>query len=175
VAENNRLPSVSLGGTYASRNQSGTARQAVASEIPRGVYPESRVEFRIDMPLWDEGVAVESRNAAMNLKRLNLQEEQLVHTIRDELRLGQERVRLGYEKLNQAKASVAQNRAYYTQLLRLYSRGRYSAVAIKNALDALTQSENLYMQSRVDFNISLVRYDFSRHRFLERYADLIRG
>ena len=170
IAANERLPSVSLSGTYSGRNQSRTARQAASSEIPRGIYPESRVEFRVEMPLWDEGVAVEARNAALNLKRLEIQESELVHRIRDELRLGEERIRIGHEKLNQAHSSVRQNRAFYAQLLRQYSRGRYSAVAVKNALDALAQSENTHMQARIDYNISRVRYDFIRHRFLERYA-----
>ncbi|HNO27070.1 MAG TPA: TolC family protein, partial [Leptospiraceae bacterium] len=58
---------------------------------------------------------------------------------------------------------------YFRGLYAKYSSGRFTSLMVKNALDALAQSELQIIQAKVNFNINLVRYDLVKNALFEKY------
>ncbi|MBL8018647.1 MAG: TolC family protein [Leptospirales bacterium] len=168
IADNGALPSMSVAGKYASRDNGRHARTAW-NEVPNGTYPESGVEFRVEMPLWDEGNRVDIRNAKIAQKQLLIQQRQLERQIEDEVRDGWDRIKTAHEGLKRAQAGVEQMNYFYGGLLVRYRQGRFTAVAVKNALDSLVQAQLALTQARINFNISLVRYELTRNTVFQKY------
>ncbi|MEQ8352634.1 MAG: TolC family protein [Leptospiraceae bacterium] len=168
IAENNLLPSVTLGGSYASKDvarYSGSAFDAV----PQGKYPEYSVQFKIEYPLWDEGARVEARNARINRRQLRLQEEQISRQVSDDIRQSRDQIKVAYQSVQEARVALANTQAFYYGLVRRYRQGRFSADAVKNALDALVQSRQALTRALINYNISLIRYDLARNAVFTKY------
>ncbi len=176
ISENDRWPSLTASGTYSTRDQDRHAREAFSSELGRGRFPESRVELALTAPLWDEGRSVAARNARLEIERLEIQMQTLRRNIEDELSAARERVELGHDSLERTRAAMRQTERFYAAVLDRYRRGRYDAVSLKNALDSLAGARNEFFQAKVNYNISIVRYEIARNSLLERYglADLAR-
>lgn len=170
IAENDLWPSLTASGTYSTRDQDRHAREAFSSELGRGRYAESRVELALTAPLWDEGRNVAARNARLDIERLEIQEQALRRGIEDELRLARQRIELGYDSLERTRSALRQTERFYGAVLDRYRRGRYDAVSLKNALDSVASARNEFFQAKVNYNISLVRYDIARNALLERYG-----
>lgn len=168
IAENSLLPSMSVGGRLSSRDNGRYANTAF-NEVPRGTYPEAGVEFRVEMPLWDESARVDSRNALIAKRQLTLQETQLERQVEDEIRDGYDRIQAAFSALKKAESGVEQMNYFYGGLLVRYRQGRFTAVAVKTALDSLVQARLALTQARINFNISLVRYELARNTVFKRY------
>jgi len=168
IAENNLLPSITLGGSYASKDvarYSGSAFDAV----PQGKYPEYSIQFKIEYPLWDEGARVDARNARINRRQLQLQEEQISRQVADDIRQSREQIKVAYRSVQEARVALANTQAFYNGLVRRYRQGRFSADAVKNALDALVQSRQALTRALINYNISLIRYDLARNAVFTKY------
>ena len=168
LARNNLLPSITLGGSFTHKDYGRYARTAY-SEVPSGRFSEYAIEFKVEYPLWDEGAKVDVRNAKVSLRQLAIQERRLKRQIRDEIKEGHESIKIAHEVLQKAIAAEKQTRSFYFGLLRRYRQGRFTAVAVKEALDALARSRQSLMQSRINFNISIVRYELTRNNIFKKY------
>ena len=168
LAKNQRLPSVTIGGALSHRDFS-FEKNSSFHEVPRGRYPEYAVEFKVEYPLWDEGVRVDIRNAKVSLRQLDEQDRVLKRKVADEITDGLDRVRANHEVLQKAVDAEKQTAAFYGGLVYRYRQGRFTAVAVKNALDALAQSRQALMQARVNYNISLVRYELARNSIFRKF------
>lgn len=169
VAENQLLPSVSVGGSYSSRDYGRHATSAY-NEVPNGRYPEVGVEFKVEYPLWNESARVDARNAKVSLRQLQIQEEQLRRQIRDEVYEGLENIRVTYGAMQKARSALNETQAFYAGLVRRYRQGRFNANTVKEALDALVQARQAMMEAIINYNISLVRYDLTRNTIFTKYA-----
>jgi len=168
LAKNSSLPSVSIGGALIHRDNGRYANSAFR-EVPTGRYPEYSVEFRVEYPLWDEGNKADVRNARVSLRQIVIKEREIKRRIRDELREGYDRIQVTHEILKKSQIAHTQTRAFYFGLLRRYRQGRFTAVAVKNALDSLAQARQALVQARINFNISLVRYDLVRNSIFRKF------
>jgi hypothetical protein len=65
-----------------------------------------------------------------------------------------------YEQTKKSR-EFAQN--YYYQVYQKFRRGRYSALQLKLALDSFIISRREELKSLVDYNIALLKRDFSRN------------
>ncbi len=169
VAENSALPSLSLGASYAAYDEAPSARQAFGGDLSRGIYPESRVEFRFEAPLWDEGARTDVRESQLRLKQLQLEYELLEQRVRDDLMDGLQSIRTNHTAFENSRTALQQSRAYYLGLLAEYRRGRFDSVTLKTALDALIQARNEFTAARLNFNIALLQYDLVRNRLFEQF------
>lgn len=169
IAENQLLPSLSLGARYRGQGFDQEASQAYEHSTS-GKYPDYSFDFKIEYPLWDEGLQAEKRNAKINLRQIEIQEKQLRLQIRNELEDARQEIQLAHQRLLYSKEALLSNRAYYNGLLRRYRQGRFSATALKNALDTLVQSEQGLMEAMVNFNISLLRYSLHCNTLFKKYG-----
>ncbi|GIX42020.1 MAG: channel protein TolC [Leptospiraceae bacterium] len=168
LAENNLLPTVRIGGQYASRDF-GRYSGSAWDQVQTGNYPEKAIEFKIEYPLWDEGTKVDARNAEITLKQLEIQKKEKEREIKDEIELGYKQILTAYDSLNKARIAYNKTYQFYIGLLNGYRKGRFNATAIKNALDALLQAEKGYNQALINYNITLVRYDLLRNKIFEKF------
>ncbi len=168
LAKNQRYPSVTIGGSLAHRDFS-FEKNSSFREVPSGRYPEYGIEFKVEYPLWDEGTRVDVRNAKVSLRQLDEQDRLLKRRVEDEIREGLDRIRANHEVLEKAKSAEKETAAFYYGLVYRYRQGRFTAVAVKNALDALAQSRQALMQARVNYNISLVRYELARNSVFRKF------
>ena len=168
IAENQLLPSLSVGARYTGQGFDRKASEAYGHSTSRK-YPDYGFDFKVEYPLWDEGLKAEKRNAKINLRQLDIQEKQLHRQIRDEVKQGIQEIQVAYQRVLHSKNALSSNRAYYNGLLRRYRQGRFSATAVKNALDTLVQSEQGLTESMVNFNITLVRYVLACNTLFKKY------
>ena len=167
LAKNNLLPSVSVAGKYSSRGYGRHANTAY-NEVPDRVYPESSVEFKVEYPLGDEGAKADSRNAEIVLRQISIQENEMRRRIEDDVRESMDRISSSHLALVKSKEALTHTENFYKGLLMRYTQGRFTAETVKNALDALVQARLGYMQAKINFNISLVRYDLARNKIFEK-------
>lgn len=168
LADNNLLPSVKIGGSYASRDV-GRQAETAFYHVPRGTYPEMTFQFKVEYPLWDEGARVDARNARINLKQLSLREKEITRQVEDDIRNGYDQTRAAYRAVNQSRNALYQTQAYYNGLVVRYRQGRFSADAIKQALDQLVQARQAYTRALINYNITLLRYDLARDVIWQKY------
>ncbi len=168
LADNNLLPTMRIGGSYASRDW-GRHGSTAFNAVPDGIYPETGIEFYMEYPLWNEEARVEARNARITLKQLTIQKAEITRQVKDEVAQGYEQIRVSYQALQKARNALRQTEAFYYGLVNGYRRGRFTAVAVKNALDSLVQARQALTRATIQYNIALVRYDMIRNRIFPKY------
>lgn len=168
LADNNLLPTMRIGGKYSSRDW-GRHGTTAFNAVPDGSYPETGVEFYMQYPLWDEGAKVDARNARITLKQLTIQKAEITRQVMDEVVQGHDQIRVSFQALQKARNALRQTEAFYLGLVNGYQRGRFTAVAVKNALDSLVQARQALTRASIQYNISLVRYDMIRNRIFPKY------
>ncbi|MFN3604694.1 MAG: TolC family protein [Leptonema sp. (in: bacteria)] len=168
LASNNLLPTVRIGGQYATRDY-GRYSGSALDKVYSGKYPEKAIEFSVQYPLWNEGTKVDLRNAEITLQQIEIQKKDLERKIKDEIEIGYKQMLTAYSSLKKAENAYKQMYNFYTGIIDGYRKGRFNATAVKNALDALIQSEKGYNQSLINYNIVLVRYDFLRNKLFEKF------
>ncbi len=172
-AEEEDEPSVKLSAMYSTRGQTLLSPQDNYINTGQGIlslkYPEARAEINISYPLWDEGVKETLREAKVNEKQLEEQEEAFRKEVAVELRNRIDAINTSYLTLKNAKKAKDETDRYFRGLYAKYSSGRFTSLMVKNALDALAQSELQIIQAKVNFNINLVRYDLVKNSLFEKY------
>lgn len=174
VAEDEDMPSVKISGTASSRAQSLLSPQdnyylGNYNGIRSWKYPEYRADITLSYPLWDQGVKTTIRDSQINIKEITDQEAALTREIEDELRTRYEAIKSSYLVLLTAKRTEEETKKFYDGLVTKFIQGRYSALAVKNALDAFTQAQLVGFQAKVNFNINLLRYDLAKNYLFEKY------
>lgn len=168
LTENNLLPTMRIGGKYASRDL-GRHGETAFNAVPNGTYPETALEFYMQYPLWDEGAKVDARNSKIALKQLTIQKDEMTRQVQDEIQQGYDQIKVSFDALKKAQQALNQTEAFYYGLISGYQRGRFTAVAVKNALDALVQARQAQARASIQYNIALVRYDMIRNKVFDKY------
>lgn len=172
LAENNLLPTVRIGGKYSSRDW-GRYSDMAFNAVPSLRYPETGVEFYVQYPLWDEGAKVDARNARVAMRQLQLQKDEIYRQVRDDISLGYDQLKVAFDSLEKSRYALQQTEAFYYGLVVGYQRGRFTAVSVKNALDALIQTRQALTRATIQYNIALIRYDMARNKiFVKNNIDI---
>ena len=169
ITKNQLLPSLKLQGRYASRGFDPTLRISIIESF-ESLYPDASIGLKLEYPLWDEKARVEVRNARIRLRQLTIQENQLKRQIQDEISKGFQQIQVSYNALLNAKKSLQATKAFYAGLISRYRKGRFSSSSVKEALDALVQSEQSYTEAIVNLNINIIRYDLARDVIFKKYG-----
>ncbi|WCL47961.1 TolC family protein [Leptospira sp. GIMC2001] len=173
-AEEEEKPSVKASLTYGSIAQSVLGPQYNWSNPNQSAYaflfPQLYAEMKIDYPLWNEETKAEIRAAEVDIADLDIAEKQLRDGIRDELKDRWNNIQSSYAVLQETKQTQVENQKYYNGLLSRFRQGRYNAVVVKTALDALVQTELAVTQAKINYNINLLRYDLAKNFIFEKYG-----
>ncbi|MCE9501695.1 MAG: TolC family protein, partial [Leptospira sp.] len=134
------------------------------------LYPEFKGEVKLTYPLWDQGIKAAIRDAGVSIKQSKLKEETLRKEIRDELQNRKSAIESGYIVLQKAMKTREESERFYDGLIVRFRQGRFTALARKNALDGVVQSELGVVQAKINFNINLLRYDLAKNYIFEKFG-----
>ncbi len=173
-AEKEDLPSLKVSATYSSRAQNLISPQENFLNTDHGVlstkYPEYRGDVKLSYPLWDKGIKSNIRDALVTKEQSKIKEEKLKNEILDEIKTRRESIEAGYEMLQKSRKTEEEMERFYKGVIGQFRQGKYPAIAVKNALDVYVQSQLGTIQSKVNYNINILRYDLSKNYIFEKYG-----
>ena len=168
IAKNKLWPSFSIGANYTAKGYDPNQNKAQEQSLNRD-YSDYSVDFRLSYPIGDDKIEGDINSAKVDLEKLKLREKELKITIRNEIKKSFEEIEVSKKNLSRAQTSLSAMRAYYKGLLRRYKQGRYNSNNVKSALDSLVQAEQRLIESKINYNISLLRYDLARNKIFKKY------
>ncbi|HMV43616.1 MAG TPA: TolC family protein [Leptospiraceae bacterium] len=172
-AKDNALPSLKVSGSYAYQAQTTVSPQENfvngTNGIPSFRYHNLNANAKLTYPIGDTGVKAELRDAAILQKQVAISEEDLKKEIADEIRARVDAVLIGHKILQNAIKTRKESESYYNGLLGSFRQGRFTAVAVKNALDTLVQNELQETQAKINFNINILRYELAKNSLLKKF------
>lgn len=173
-AKDEDMPSLKISGSYASTGQTIISPQRNYTNsglgIPSTKFPNMSAEIRLSYPLWDKGVKAQIRDAELEIKKLDEEEKRLKKNIADEIKIRWLSVKNSHKILMDSKIVENESQRHYSGIYRRFSQGSYQAVAVKNALDSLAQSQLAIIQAKINFNINLLRYDLAKNFLFARFG-----
>jgi outer membrane protein TolC len=172
-ATENQKPSLKASMRYGSIDQNYISAMDNWSS-PKGVYafmyPQLYAELKMDYPLWNAEIQAEIKAASVDKQSYQIREQQLKDSIRDEIKDRNQLVNTSYSILQESIKTQKETREFYNGLLSRFRQGRYNALTVKTALDALVQSELGVTQAKINYNINLLRYELAKNSVFENYG-----
>ncbi|MGE8664635.1 TolC family protein [Leptospira interrogans] len=174
IKEAEDMPSLKLSGAYSTRGQNIVSPQQNLTDGNRGVasfkYPEAYAAFQFSYPLWDKGIKADIRNAKLDVQNLEKKEAELKLSIKEELENRYAAIVADKDIFEGAKKRKEEANKFYKGLSERFRQGRFTAVAVKNALDNVIQSELQVTQAKIQLNIDILRYELAKNHIFERFG-----
>lgn len=168
ISENNALPSLEASVSVESNGQDETLTGANA-DIPPLNYPTVQAQLKMSYPLWDEEIKTSRRDARLSVKQRKIELEDLSQEVRDEVLNQLESVQLTHKILMKNRRMRQESEVYYNRVMRRSRQGRLNATVVKNALDSMNTSRQQELESLIQYNIALLRFDLAKNEVFERY------
>jgi outer membrane protein TolC len=172
-ATENQKPSLKASLKYGSIDQnyvSAIDNWSSSKGVYAFMYPQLYAELKMDYPLWNAEIQAEIKAASVDKESFKIREQQLKDIIRDEIKDRNELVNTSYSILQESIKTQKETRDFYNGLLSRFRQGRYNALTVKTALDALVQSELGVTQAKINYNINLLRYELAKNSVFENYG-----
>ncbi|EMY78670.1 outer membrane efflux protein [Leptospira weilii serovar Ranarum str. ICFT] len=174
IKEAEDMPSLKLSGAYSTRGQNIVSPQQNVTDTNRGIasfkYPEAYAAFQFSYPLWDKGIKTDIRNAKLEVQNLEKKEAELKLSIKEELENRYAAILSGKDIFEGAKKRREEANKFYRGLSERFRQGRFTAVAVKNALDNVIQSELQVAQTKIQLNIDILRYELAKNHIFEKFG-----
>lgn len=174
IKEAEDMPSLKISGAYSTRGQNIVSPQQNVTDTNRGIasfkYPEAYAAFQFSYPLWDKGIKADIRNAKLDVENLEKKETELKLSIKEELSNRYAAIVAGKDIFEGAKKRREEAGKFYRGLSERFRQGRFTAVAVKTALDNLIQSELQVTQAKIQFNIDILRYELAKNHIFEKFG-----
>ncbi|MBP7283304.1 MAG: TolC family protein [Leptospiraceae bacterium] len=172
-AKDNALPSLKVSGSYSYQGQTLISPQDnftnTGNGIPSFKYHNLNANAKLSYPLGDSGMKADLRDSAILQRQVAILEDDLKKEIADELRARVDAVLVGHKILQNAIQTRKESESYYNGLFGSFRQGRFTAVAVKNALDTLVQNQLQEIQAKVNFNINILRYEVAKNSLLKKF------
>ncbi|MCP5495193.1 MAG: TolC family protein [Leptospiraceae bacterium] len=173
IAENEALPSLKVTGSYALKGQNFNSPQKNFTDgsagIPSARFFEAIGSAKLVYPIMDQGIKAGIRDAHIQKRQVNIQEEDLRREITDDVITRHNAVISSHKVLKSSVKMRKEAESYYNGLLASFRKGRFTAVAVKNALDTLVQYQLQEMQAKINFNINLMRYELAKNSLFKKF------
>ncbi len=174
IKEAEDMPSLKVSGAYSTRGQNIVAPQQNITDTNRGIasfkYPEAYASFQFSYPLWDKGIKADIRNAKLDVENLQKKEAELKLSIKEELENRYAAIVSGKDIYEGAKKRREEANRFYRGLSERFRQGRFTAVAVKTALDNLIQAELQVAQTKIQLNIDILRYELAKNHIFEKFG-----
>lgn len=173
IAENEALPSLKVTGSYAAKGQNFNSPQKNFTDnsagIPSTRFYEAIGSVKLSYPIMDKGVRAGIRDAHIQKRQVLIQEADLKREITDDVITKHDTVVSSHKILKNSIKMRKEAESYYNGLLRSFRKGRFTAVAVKNALDTLVQYQLQETQAKINYNINLMRYELAKNSLFEKF------
>ena len=174
IAQNAALPEAKLSASVSSQGQTIVSPGENFSDSNHGVtsgkYKEYGAQLSIKYPLFDPGVKADKKDAEIFSRQILLDEERVRREVHDDVNQQIETLLVSQKIYKNTILAEAETRKYYNGIYSKFSRGKYDALTIKNSLDSLIQSELRTIQTKINFNINLMRYHISKNSINENFG-----
>lgn len=174
IKEAEDMPSLKLSGGYSTRGQNIVSPQQNIMDTNRGVasfkYPEAYAAFQFSYPLWDKGIKADIRNAKLDVENLEKKEAELKLSIKEELENRYATILAGKDILEGSQKRREEANRFYRGLSERFRQGRFTAVAVKTALDNVIQSELQVTQAKIQLNVDILRYELAKNHIFEKFG-----
>ncbi|EMF84127.1 outer membrane efflux domain protein [Leptospira weilii serovar Topaz str. LT2116] len=91
-------------------------------------------------------------------------------SIKEELENRYATILAGKDILEGAKKRREEANKFYRGLSERFRQGRFTAVAVKTALDNVIQSELQVTQAKIQLNIDILRYELAKNHIFEKFG-----
>ncbi len=173
-AKNDAMPTLKAAGSYGYQAQNLEGPSVNYTNSKSGVfsynYPVIQGSVDLSYPIGDVGVKAGLRDAEIQRRQVNLEEDDLTKSVADDVRTRIDVLKASYKMLENAKKTEEEAKKYYSGVVRSFQQGRFNALTVKNALDTLVQDQLALVRARVDYNINLHRYYVSKNALFEEYG-----
>jgi outer membrane protein TolC len=173
MANNDALPSLKVSGSmgYQAQNLVGHGQNFSDKKtgVSSGLYPIKQGALDFSYPIADKGVKAGIRDAEIQKRQANLESEDIHKFVADDVKTRIDVLKVSHKIYKNAEVTELETRKYYNGVLRSFQQGRFNAVSVKNALDALIQDQLNLIRTKVDYNINLHRYYVSKNSLFEEY------
>lgn len=177
--EQQSLPSMRVSLSYATIGQNTSTPLLNYTDTSDRIfslnYPDIRGQFNFIYPLSDIENETNMRNTDLKLQENQKNSADLKKQIKDEMTLRYEKINSDYKLYQESKDVAKEAEMFYQKLLIKYKSGKYSSEHVKAALDFLAQAKMAVIQTKVNFNVSILLYDLSKNYIFQRHGIDIRS
>jgi outer membrane protein TolC len=166
MAKNSGLPSVRLSGGLGYNDYDQSQRYGAFSTENR----QWNVSVMVSAPLCGTYDEANIESAKRTLSKTRITEKQLEDGIRDEIRVRIAKCEASYRIYRQTAQSGEYARAYYDQVYKRFSQGRYESAQLKLAFDNYIALINYTLKTLIDYNVSMLELDIAKNAVFEKYS-----
>ncbi len=167
IYENDAMPSLkaSIQGMSFSQDESfGTAAKNTATLDSPGWEARLKMEY----PLGDTEQAANLRDSKLKLKLAELDLVKTEREIKDDISSKIGYANTAFLMYQKSRKASSESKAYYTSMKANLARGRFTAVQVKNALDAYVDSQQREKEALIQYNIMLLQLDIASNELFEK-------
>jgi outer membrane protein TolC len=166
IAKGNALPSLKASAGMGYNDYSTSSRSGSFDTYNK----QWNVALTMSTPLGGTYDNANIDDAKKTLSKNKILLKQLEDGIRDEIQVRITKCSAAYRIYKQTSRSSEYARAYYEQVYRRFSQGRYESTQLKLAFDNYIMLKNSALKSLVDYNVALLELDIAKNSVFEKYS-----
>ena len=168
IYENSDSPSLTAGVSVSSKAMDDLS--PAYSDTFSGKYPTVEAGLSVSYPLGDTGQKANLRDSKYKYEQAKIAFEKSGKDIRNDIKNKIENIDSSYKIMKSMERSRIETEEYYQLLLANLRRGRFSAITVKTALDARTDSRQTALESKVGYNAALLQMEIASNNLLKKFG-----
>jgi outer membrane protein TolC len=169
IDSNGSLPSLT-GSVSVSSYDYNDSLGETQTNTAAGKYPVYEAQIKMTYPLNDTDQKVSERNSRWKVEQAKYQVDKYSRIVKDDVTSKAEKINTYHTLYLKARESRIQAGIYHEKMLLNLRRGRFTAAAVRNSLDALINSRQQELQLLIQFNASLLDFEVSKNELFETYG-----
>ena len=168
IYENSEAPSLKAGVTVKS-----TAMDEFSpaySDAFSVKYPTVEAGLTMSYPLGDTEQKTNLRDSKYKYEQAKIALQKNEKDVRNDVKNKIENVEAAYNVMKAMERARIQSEEYYRLLLANLRRGRFSAITVKTALDARTDSRQAALRAKVNYNVALIQLEIASNNLLKKFG-----
>jgi len=166
---NEALPSLTGAVTVSSMDYNDSMVDS-NNNTASGKYPSYEAQIKMTYPLNDTSQKVNERNSRWKVEQAKHQVDKYSRIVKDDVTSKAEKINTNHVRYVKAKEARIQAGIYHEKMLINLRRGRFTAAAVRNSLDALITSRQQELHLLVEFNASLLEFEVAKNELFETYG-----
>ena len=169
IDSNEALPSLTAGLTVSTMDYNNEMGEAYSNSYS-AKYPAYKAQVTLTYPLDNSDQKINKRNSEWRVEQSKHQVDKYKRIIKDDVSSKIERVNTNFKLYEKTREARTQAGIYHGKMLTDLRRGRLTAAAVRNSLDALVNSRQQELQTLILFNVSLLEFEIVKNELFETYS-----
>ncbi|HOH38407.1 MAG TPA: TolC family protein, partial [Spirochaetota bacterium] len=168
IYENSEAPSLKAGVTV--KTTAMDEFSPAYSDTFSAKYPTLEAGLAMSYPLGDTEQKTNMRDSKYKYEQAKIALQKNEKDVRNDVKNKIENVSAAYNVMKSMERARIQSEEYYRLLLANLRRGRFSAITVKTALDARTDSRQAALRAKVNYNIALIQLEIASNNLLKKFG-----